>query len=495
MGSKRNLDDDVENLPAVPSSKRPKRDGGSSKRNHQNAYMDPTWGQKYFFLSQDATSTIPQEEGLEWEDDADAMAYLRGVRKQATSIPHLLVAPKIGPQLPSSFQRNDSRGDDDTSDEEGEVPQRTIYDNGTGDFRGYYRDGAYTAAPDPKDDTDGDEYHDSEEGAAAAVAEAYFTAIRTRFHSLRSRLHTSPPPHLVTALPASNSPLVGAFGPRSYTFIQWTKRLESTDPLPVQVASMDKDAVLRILRVMMGGKFLRVGREVSERTSRWLWALLARLPPVGELAHTEVGWVRDLGRRAVLLGRSLAEMAALREEMAGGGGDLGINDGVDESDEDEDVAQEFEGDGIYSEDDETRPEGTQQSDSAEGDGGETDQDGRVDVDGGADTKPEDGEGEEGVEEEAEGDAPMDMDIEGEDDADDEPPEDLEAAKRRLLAQIGQIRDSSPQESVAGEEDDGGEATMRARMNMRATINMILTVAGEFYGQRDLLEFRDPFTGI
>lgn len=33
---------------------------------------------------------------------------------------------------------------------------------------------------------------------------------------------------------------------------------------------------------------------------------------------------------------------------------------------------------------------------------------------------------------------------------------------------------------------------RAKANVRATLNMILTVAGEFYGQRDLLEFRDPF---
>lgn len=80
MGSKRNLDSDVETPPAAPSAKRPRREGASSKRNHQNAYMDPTWGQKYFFLGQDATSTIPQDDDLDFEDDSDAMAYLRGVR-------------------------------------------------------------------------------------------------------------------------------------------------------------------------------------------------------------------------------------------------------------------------------------------------------------------------------------------------------------------------------------------------------------------------------
>lgn len=80
MAAKRDLDEDVGNPGAGPSAKRPKREGTSSRRNHQNAYMDPTWGQKYFFLSQDATSTIPQEEDLDFEDDSVALAYLRGVR-------------------------------------------------------------------------------------------------------------------------------------------------------------------------------------------------------------------------------------------------------------------------------------------------------------------------------------------------------------------------------------------------------------------------------
>lgn len=80
MAPKRDLDDDLAGSAAGSSAKRPKREGASSKRNHQNAYMDPTWGQKYFFLGQDATSTIPQGEDLEFEDDSVALAYLRGVR-------------------------------------------------------------------------------------------------------------------------------------------------------------------------------------------------------------------------------------------------------------------------------------------------------------------------------------------------------------------------------------------------------------------------------
>lgn len=283
---------------------------------------------------------------------------------------------------------------------------------------------------------------------------------------------------------------------------------------------MDKDAVLRVLRVIMGGTFLRVGREVTERTSRWVWALLARLPPAGELGHTEVGWIRDLGKRAVLLGRSLAEMAALREEIAGGGGDLGVNDGVDESEEDEEVVQEFLGEDVYSEDEGVRTEGTSQAATGDEEGREGTGNTDTDTRGGTlDKSPEDTAIEDAKEERKaaaserantippkeepqaateeeiedgeveEGDIPMDID---EEDARGNPGEDLEAAKDRLLARLGEAG-GSPEASAAEEDDDG--ATARARMNMRATINVILTVAGEFYGQRDLLEFRDPFTGM
>lgn len=258
---------------------------------------------------------------------------------------------------------------------------------------------------------------------------------------------------------------------------------------------MDKDAALRVLRVVMGGRFLRVGREVSERTSRWVWALLARLPPAGELGHTEVGWIRDLGRRAVLLGRSLAEMAALREEIAEGGGDLGFNDGVDESDEDEALVQEYEGeDGVSSEGEGNKTEGSNDV-AAAGASGSVDPSGESLPKKAAEDAPggnEKGEALEEGEELEDDDIPMDIEDEGEV-REETQDEDLEAAKARLLAQVGQAGAESSQGSIVGDGDD--EATMRARMNMRATINMILTVAAEFYGQRDLLEFRDPFTAM
>ena len=74
-------------------------------------------------------------------------------------------------------------------------------------------------------------------------------------------------------------------------------------------------------------------------------------------------------------------------------------------------------------------------------------------------------------------------------AGDDPEGNLEDAKARLLAQVDAA--AAEDELLTAEE----ERQRDARMNVRATVNMILTIVGEAYGQRDLLEFRDPFIGI
>ena len=82
MATKRGFDDEegAHQRPPSSSTKRAKRDQPASKqRQHQNAYMDPTWGQKYFFAG-DLSSSVPRDDELEFEDDTDAMAYLRSVR-------------------------------------------------------------------------------------------------------------------------------------------------------------------------------------------------------------------------------------------------------------------------------------------------------------------------------------------------------------------------------------------------------------------------------
>lgn len=358
-------------------------------------------------------------------------------RSQANDIPHLLVAPKIqiGPQLPDELQ---AKGCEDAPTQDEPEADRSIYTNGTGDSRGWYEDGAYIAMPDEDEGLgshgdQGDCVHERE------LQEAYFSSIVERYTAMRQKLHRTVPPGSSKQLQSSQATTAAAFGRNSSTVKQWSGLLRNTDPHPLQVALMSKDTVLRILRVMLGGKFLRRGQPLSERTSHWLWALLARLPDEGELNYSEIGWIRDLGRRAVLLGRSIAEMAALKEECAENG--LGVNDGVDDGDsEAEAVAGDEEGNGEPDtiRDDETQADGEAemelQSDSDEGEIKEDDQ------------------------------------------------QLIAEAKRKLLDSL----DCALEESQKKEQEE---------MNTLATLSMILTVAGEFYGQKDLLEFRDPFASL
>jgi hypothetical protein len=246
---------------------------------------------------------------------------------------------------------------------------------------------------------------------------------------------------------------------------------------------------------MIGGKFLRSGHSIPQRTSHWLWALLARLPELGELNHTEVGWIRDLGRRAVLLGRSLAEMAALRDELADDG--FGVNDNVDASSSDEEVVAEAVEEGEEDDDEE--------HDTLSATGHKTAENGILNSSSPApvtipqsenevpiqkDDDEDDGEIKETNDDSEDEDVAMDIASDSEADEGEivEQNDDaaaLEEAKRNLLARLAE---SENERRVEEEKQD-------ARMNMRATLTMILTVAGEFYGQRDLLEFRGPFVGM
>ncbi|KAH6605297.1 hypothetical protein Trco_007004 [Trichoderma cornu-damae] len=524
MSTKREMEDQDDGDAPEPQTKRAKTHS-SKTRQHQNSGIDPTWGQKYVFSSIENATTIPEGEESEFEDDSDAMAYLMSVRQEASSIPHLLVAPKvqIGPQLPPGF---DIEGGDE--EEEGGF-DRGIDAAGAAfagpDLKGFYDDGAYIGISEGwgGDDMEQDEAPPDEESPDAiqkALNEAYFASIMKQYCRARQILHSEPPGDAASRLSTSQATEAAPFGRNSPTIRIWSRLLQTTDPHPFQVASMSKDTVIRILRVMIGGKFLRSGHSIPQRTSQWLWALLARLPEMGELNHTEIGWIRDLGRRAVLLGRSLAEMAALRDELADDG--FGVNDNVDASSSDEEVVAETIEGGIEEGDDDhdapPAPETTTATGPPDaGNGiinssspipitipeGETTgvsvfPTGKDDGDARDARDARDAETTQANDDSEDGDEDVAMDIASDSDADEgeiiEQPNDaaaLEEAKRKLLARLT----GDENERCDDEEEEEEEERNNARMNMRATLTMILTVAGEFYGQRDLLEFREPFVGM
>lgn len=80
MSSKRDYSDLDDGEIPEPTPKRAKQQSSKASRQHQNSGIDPTWGQKYVFSNYDDATTIPVGEESDFEDDADAMAYLMSVR-------------------------------------------------------------------------------------------------------------------------------------------------------------------------------------------------------------------------------------------------------------------------------------------------------------------------------------------------------------------------------------------------------------------------------
>ncbi|RYP48711.1 hypothetical protein DL768_005431 [Monosporascus sp. mg162] len=541
MASKRSPEDDGNN-----ATKR-RRDHASSKPGKQpGSSVDQTYGQRGVFGTLEEATTVPLwDSDLDCEDDSDALAYLRSVRVEASGIPHVLAAKKAGPQPPP---RLSSEGAVEQEDEDEETIDRSIYEDGIGDSRGYYHDGAYTALP----ENYGEDYDDEEEGDEGEVSrldydeedslgsneggphnsssdeirEAYFASLTRQYLSLRKVLRRDPPQSALSALTSSNPTFVGKLGPTSSAMSRWSGLIKATDPLPAQIAAMHKDSVIRLIRVLLNSKSFREGHELRERTSRWIWALLARLPDRGELDYQEIGWIRELGKRAVLFMVSLAEREVLHQEYGVGGGgesdegvEFEVHEGVYEepasfdSHEEEgegSITAEVNGSAPSRDDDPNRAEGTsvdtntraveealpdstchhvaKQSINVNGDAGK--------IPASLAAEPKSHVDQEHQAAEA-SDVEMQLDTDLEDgevsDESHKPSEDLadiESAKARLLAQLETAEESPEPVPTQAEKD-----AMRAQINLRATLNMILTVAGEFYGQRDLLEFRNPFSRL
>ncbi len=323
----------------------------------------------------------------------------------------------------------------------------------------------------------------------------YFNTIIARYQALRAQLRQVPPLEALEALGKDHPTHVGSL---SVAVARWWKwKMRWVDPRPAQVASMDKPTVLRLLGLLTGGTLLKRGAEVEVGISCWVWSLLARLPERGELTSEEIGVVRELGKKAVLVGMGLRENKNWEEGMRE------VEKDFDEEEHEElpgvvngnQIELDSEEEGIILEDTEVDAE-----DSATNLAGDDSFIGPKFV--GAEQKAttvqdevkageissytpvhegseDDHETRRTSDEEAElayGDSSQDADA-------------LATARARILARLGpdQVNASDSEES-AGIQKAKDKRTA-ALWNTKATVDMIVTVAGEIYGQRDLLEFR------
>jgi len=261
--------------------------------------------------------------------------------------------------------------------------------------------------------------------------------------------------------------------------------------VPAQLASLDHGSVLRLLGIVT--KELKRGRGVGRRGGAWVWGLLGRCREVGECGSEEVGVLWELGKRVVWVLKGWRE-GRDRERKGEGEGVIVDEQGAEEEDEGESqIVEDGDGEndaGVHdpeqipilpcSVDDGAHAEASLPDTSdafaaplavskptvgfdAPNRASESEHPSR-------DSDPRDVE------------PPIEAKVSNSDsDNHGSEANKLAAAKERIKARLEETVGA-----VHGIDDEASEAEDVTL----ATLDMILTVVGEFYGQRDLLEFRD-----
>ncbi|PWW79928.1 hypothetical protein C7212DRAFT_341080 [Tuber magnatum] len=306
-------------------NKRPRYNSGENSGfdfDASKGYVDPATGQRGAFP------------GLEGGPDDfygpanDGMDYLRMVRSEAKGVPTLLIAgqkvrrPPPLPILPSDTLNYDDDEPEAISQvvdgsEEGEIVDEQ---EGDDDEQGWYNDGAYTAAIDPT--------------AATPVTESptalslWHNTLLTSFRSVRQSLHTNPP----APLPLAVSPSLPVRKQRSL----WQQHIFNTHPTPKELWGIDQQTVLRLLK-WLTQRMTEMAKHKSGRCwSQWLWGLLMRLDDC--LTADETSTVRELGKRCLIIRERMA-IALQSGRIPDDRGEEEAEDGEDEEGNEE--AQEF----------------------------------------------------------------------------------------------------------------------------------------------------------
>jgi hypothetical protein len=412
--------------------------------------VDPTYGQTSAIPGLD--DVIDDDEDEEDDDDGTkaALRYLRTVRSEARGIPNLLVAPK-----PSATNGTDS-------------------DEGIEDPRGYYEDGAYVAAPvlgpvKPQGWhglSTGDEDADDQELAeisSMSPETAYTRRMLAIFETQRTalRLHNA------------DRTYSEDLGYRN-TYKSFVAMYQRFAPNPDRLTVLQQTIILQMLKAAI--RDLKRRRNVSKRYSEWIWGLLCALGDVYTLDSDAVSIVRELGKKAVwvgigYIGANEADATAAYEANEDAD-DKEIEDETFDDDQRDEIDQSSEGvDTIAPSialqqsrvDNQQLPrnytQGRRRNTSS--------------------PEPPNQEVQSLAQEfVAMETTDSNLDVEA---ASDHPLNKI--TSRPLVSQEDKIQ------GLSSKTQDFPDS------NTRATIDMIITIAGEMYGQRDLLEFRSVWEGL
>ena len=219
-------------------------------------------------------------------------------RSEAKSVPTLLVAPITSdPPTGPSIDRS----------------------------HGYYANGAYTAAPDAPTRHELTAAQDDDDDVDPQGV--YYACLLQRFADLSTSLKDPPDASYTSASISNNAQDLNAgFSSR------WRSAL-NTQPSMVLIGLLSQEAVLQGLR-MLDTRLTIQKLMRTESMSLWIWGLLGRCRDAGQMDSEGIGTLRDLGKKAIWLLRGIQA------------GSRGLSNGHEERDEDyseQEEAYEVEG--------------------------------------------------------------------------------------------------------------------------------------------------------
>jgi hypothetical protein len=386
-----------------------------------------------------------------------------------------------------------------------------MYDAIHGDHRVIYEDGTWIAR-DP-DYLQGDPSDASED---LDPQEQYYTNLLRRYQSMRKTMDrpAKAPPSPSTKKP--NTKRIASAVPKNRH--AWLYVLDREYPTPTLVSGMTEEDVLAGLKY--SAHSLDRFESITKQKSCWIWALLAKAPEAGTMDYLKIGCIRDLGHKAGQFGLRLRSAAEKPAEKSREDDEDDVEMRPPEEEDDVEEGEVDEGEEAYEPPENTTPVVTEAQANGEA---------QRDV-------PADSEAEMSISSEEEGEerqnlVPAPAQTPTLSRTNDTPhnstknePASLEDARARLLAQLGDrlvqaptttAHDSPRQhftsraEAERYRDNDGSVPTtaMPAKeeavaaeidipdLNTRVTIDMVLTVVAECYGQRDLLRFREIWEAL
>lgn len=224
-------------------------------------------------------------------------------RSEANSLPSLFVASLQKKTLPESSKAQDLSKQTETTAE----LQRTETQDGdqARASTGYVLiDGVVIATS----TTGGAMEIEKEEKKDAQSS--YYNLLKSRFMLLRSTLRCPPPATIISGLD-DNHPVTLPIHIKAAR-MAWTHLLGTVEPQMAQLACMDMSSVLGALQLLgdlLGSSIKESDAHRIRRIGAWAWGLLGRCREVGELGSEEVGELRIFGRKALALLKKLEKTA------------------------------------------------------------------------------------------------------------------------------------------------------------------------------------------